>query len=144
MRRESLNSLSELTGFDRRTIKRKISAMEFVKEGRSYLYDSVEALPLLYSRDGSVYDIDQERARLLFHQANIAALDEQIKEKNLIPSDVVTDRWQSIFANVRARLLSMPSTLAATCADTSQDGVEEKASELVRQALDELSANVEY
>ena len=144
MRRESLNGLGELTGIDRRTIKRKIAHLNYKKEGRSHLYNSEEALPIIYSRETGVYDSDQERARLTHHQANIAALDEQIKEKSLIPADVVLDRWQQILANVRARLLSIPSSLAATCANAKRDTVEEKAAELVRQALDELTVDVEY
>jgi len=144
MRRESLNGLGELTGIDRRTIKRKIAHLKYKKDGRSHFYNSEEALPIIYSRDSGVYDSDQERARLTHHQANIASLDEQIKEKSLIPSDVVLDRWQMILANVRARLLSIPTSIAVSCENASREDVEEKASELVRQALDELSVDVEY
>ena len=144
MRRESLNGLGELTGIDRRTIKRKISHLKYEKDGRSHFYNSEEALPVIYSRDSGIYNTDQERARLTHHQANIAALDEKIKEKTLIPAEVVADRWQQIFANIRARLLSLPSSMAATCANQGRDDIEEKASDLIRQALSELSADVSY
>jgi phage terminase Nu1 subunit (DNA packaging protein) len=95
------------------------------------------------TKDGEVYDKQVEHARLLHHQANIAALDEEVKKKTLIPEQVVLDRWQGILANVRARLLAVPSQLAATCADAPRQDVEQKAVELVRQALDELR-NPEY
>lgn len=93
---------------------------------------------------GGEYDLTEERARLAHHQANIAALDEKIKEKHLIPVDVVVARWQDILTNVRARLLSIPTQLAATCADEPRTVVEKKANELIKTALEELSTNVDY
>lgn len=89
-------------------------------------------------REGEVYDKQIEHARLLHHQANIAALDEEVKKKTLIPEHVVLDRWQGIAANIRARLLSIPSQLASQCADSPRQDVERKAADLIRQALDEL------
>lgn len=141
MRKESLNSLQELTGFDRRTIKPRLATLTPEKGPKgALLYWSQEALPLIYERgEGSVYDIERERARLLHHQANIAALDQQVKEKQLIPADVVLHNWQDIAANVRARLLAIPPQLAATCANSSRESVQEKATALIRQALEELA-----
>jgi len=94
--------------------------------------------------DGIVYDEKLERARLLHHQANIAALDEAVKQKKLIPADVVLDRWDQIGGNVRAKLLSLPTQLAATCAGLPRDEIEEKAADLIRQALDDLSTDPDY
>lgn len=145
MRKESLSGLAELTGFDRRTIKARLADIDPEPGSkRAMLYWTVDALPRLYDREGSVYDTDKERARLLHHQANIAALDEKVKEKSLIPADVVLSRWQDIAANVRARLLSIPSQLAATCANQDRDKVEDKAASLIRQALEDLASEPEY
>ena len=93
---------------------------------------------------GGKYDLTEERARLAHHQANIASLDEKVKEKTLIPADVVVSRWQDILTNVRAKMLSIPTQLAATCADSPRKTVEAKATQLVKTALDELSDSVEY
>lgn len=145
MRKESLNGLAELTGFDRRTIKTRLADLESEPGPKgAMLYRTAEALPRLYDRDGSVYDTDKERARLLHHQANIAALDESVKAKQLLPADLVLSRWQDIAATVRARLLSIPSSLAAVCAEQPAPEVERKAAALVRQALEELANDVEY
>lgn len=145
MRKESLNGLQELTGFDRRTIKPRLADLtpEVGPKG-ALLYRTTEALPLLYDKEASAYETDKERARLLHHQANIAALDEKVKERQLIPADLVLTRWQDIAATVRAKLLSIPSQLAATCADSPREDVERKAAALVRQALEELATDVEY
>ena len=145
--KQSISQLAELTGMDRRTVVRRLVDLPKEVNGRSHSYESKTALPILYGhgkKDDESYDLTEERARLAHHQANIAALDEQVKEKTLIPAEVVKDAWQSIFANVRARVLSIPTTLAASCANASRDDVENKASELVRQALEELVNDVDY
>ena len=90
------------------------------------------------------FDLTEERARLSHHQANIAALDEAVKEKTLIPAEVVASEWQHIFGNIRARLLSVPTSLAASCAHATREQVQEKAQELIKQALEELVEVVEY
>lgn len=95
------------------------------------------------SGDGE-YDLTEERARLAHHQANIAALDEKVKEKSLIPIEIVVSTWQSIAMNVRAKLLSMPPQIAAKCAGGSKDEIEAEAKELIYQALTELSEDVDY
>jgi phage terminase Nu1 subunit (DNA packaging protein) len=93
---------------------------------------------------GGEHDLTEERARLAHHQANIAALDEQVKKKALIPFDVVVERWQEISANVRAKLISIPPQMAARCANSSKDEVERAAKDLIYQALNELARDVEY
>ncbi len=45
---ESLNRLAELSGRTRRTVKDRVKNLTSVKEGRSLLYESTEALPLIY------------------------------------------------------------------------------------------------
>ena len=141
MRKESLEGLSALTGFDRRTIKPRLKDLTPIKGPRgAHLYETREALPLLYSRDGSVYDIEQERARLLYHQANLAELDEDVKTGTLIPAETVFERWSAVVVSVRAKLLSMPSQLAGKCANMTQAEIEIIAGQLVRQALEELQA----
>jgi len=90
------------------------------------------------------YDLTDERARLAHHQANIAALDEEVKKKTLIPYDVVVARWQEITATIRAKLLSLPPQMAATCAQSSKDEVEKESKRLVYQALNELVEDIDY
>lgn len=107
------------------------------------MYRTAEVLPLIYDREGSVYDTDKERARLLHHQANIAALDEKVKEKLLIPADVVLSQWQDIAATIRTRLLGIPVQLAATCVNSPRKDIEERATLIIRQTLEEL-AGAEY
>ncbi|QXP94361.1 hypothetical protein [Methylococcus capsulatus] len=60
------------------------------------------------SSDGTIYDLEAERARLAHHQANLAALEERTKRAELIPADVVTAEWCNQAANIRAKLLNLP------------------------------------
>jgi phage terminase Nu1 subunit (DNA packaging protein) len=66
-----------------------------------------------FSSNGECYDLKAEQARLNFHQANIRQLEEAELRGDLQRSDAVLKEWQGIVANVRARLLSLPSKLAA-------------------------------
>ena len=88
-------------------------------------------------RDG--FDLTDERARLAHHQANIAALDEDVKRKVLIPAEQVRAKWQDMLASFRARLLALPTRVAASCVGLDEAQIEKAARELVHQALQELA-----
>lgn len=85
------------------------------------------------------FDLVAERARLAHHQANIAALDEDVKRKTLIPAERVKEKWQDMKAAARARLLALPTRLAASCVGLEETDIERTARVIVNQALDELS-----
>ena len=93
---------------------------------------------------GGKYDLTEERARLAHHQANIAALDEKVKRGLLIPSEIVLDTWAAMLNNMRARLLATPTVLAATCVNANREQIEDRSSELIRQALEELKDDSSY
>lgn len=90
------------------------------------------------SEDGE-YDLVAERARLAHHQANIAALDEDVKRKTLIPADQVKSKWQDMKASARARLLALPTRVAASCVGREEVEIERMARDIVNQALDEMA-----
>lgn len=90
------------------------------------------------SSDGE-FDLTTERARLAHHQANIAALDEDVKRKTLIPADLVKQKWQDMQASARAKLLSLPTKVAASCVGLPEIQIEATARGIVNEALDELA-----
>ena len=57
-------------------------------------------------------DIVAERARLTFHQANIAEIDEDIKRGAVIPAEVVERVWSDMVASFRAKIMSIPTKAA--------------------------------
>ena len=110
---ESTNRLSELTGMDVRTIKRRLATLQPAVQGRAHTYESRDALPLLYGQiDSSAYDLNQERARLAHHQANNESLREAQNRGELLPRGLVIQTWQGIVAAARARLLALPTKAA--------------------------------
>lgn len=77
----------------------------------SKLYESADALPLLYT--GEAFDGTKERARLTHHQANIAELDEDQKRGELVERTAVVIEVSEAVANMRAKLLNLPHKVAS-------------------------------
>lgn len=136
----SVTQLSELTGVSRDTIRKRCGSM-LTAGVRAQEIESSDALRMIYCSDLD-FDYDLEKARLTHHQANIAALDEEVKKKNLLPADIVKTHWESMVANMRAKLLNLPGRLAASVIghDTIQDA-EREAMNIIREALTEISRN---
>ena len=113
----SLAKLAEITGLDPRTIKPRISSLSPIVSGRSHLYDTTKALPLIYSANyastasDKVVDYTEERARLTHHQANIASLDEEEKRGSLVRVEEVVDLWASSISNAKTKLLALPNKI---------------------------------
>jgi phage terminase Nu1 subunit (DNA packaging protein) len=47
-------------------------------------------------------DINNERARLVHHQANLAALEEETRRSKLIPADEINSEWDEMTSIMRA------------------------------------------
>lgn len=90
--------------------------------------------------DGTVYDYDAERSRLTHHQANIAALDEEVKRGRLIPVEEVRQYWQGLLASARARLIGLPVRLASSCSGRGSTELETEARRIVYESMDELAS----
>lgn len=87
-------------------------------------------------------DLDpiQERARLTYHQANIAELDEEVKRGSLIPAETVEQVWSDMLASFRAKVLSVPTKTAHQfVALTDLSEIQDALKEQLNEALAELS-----
>ena len=110
----SISELSDLTGFDRRRIRKELGDLKAEQGPKSaILYESTEALPVLYMGEGEHLDANKERARLTHHQANLAELDERTKRGELVPMDTVVSEVSEACSNMRAKLLNLPPKMAA-------------------------------
>lgn len=90
--------------------------------------------------DGTAYDLKAEQARLNFHAANLKQLEEDEARGELLRADAVLAEWQAIIANIRARLLAMPSRLAAQGYGARSRGeLEGILQSGIREALEELA-----
>jgi hypothetical protein len=143
----SISELSNLTGMDRRRIGRALTDLRPEKGPKgALLYESTEALPSLYLSpdDGDTYDLTQERARLAHHQANKAALEAQELRGALIAIEQVAEVVGDEYANVRAKLLALPTKAAPVLVGLSTMAIKRALDDLVSEALEELSANETY
>lgn len=140
----SITGLHNLTGLDRRRITEALADVEHMdgKKGAK-LYPSRLALPLLYiSGDGENFDGQKEQARLTHHKANIAALAERKLTGELVTVAEVGEVVGDEYANVRAKLLSLPSKATPQIVSLDDpESVRKLLQNLTYKALDELTAD---
>ena len=85
-------------------------------------------------------DINNERARLVHHQANLAALEEETRRSKLIPADEINSQWAEMTSIMRAKITPIPKQVAAVgCGITDYNEMESLVKDLVHGALDELA-----
>jgi hypothetical protein len=97
----SINQLSELTRRDRRTITKQLQDLRFVDgEKGAHLYESTEALPLIYR----VGNLEAARAKQALSQASLNAIREENLRKERIPIQIVLDEMDAVFQAMGAIL----------------------------------------
>lgn len=143
--RASINQMAEWTGFDRRTIKRKLSDLDHIDgPSRAHLFDSEAALPLLYGggTDGERLDASQERAALDRERRRAAEMANAKAAGEVIPVGEVAAAWEQQVGVARGRLLAMPARIAPkVLRATELRAVEGIIRDQIYLVLDELSAD---
>lgn len=110
---ENLHRLHELTGLGHRTLQGRLKPLTPVKDGRALLYETKDALPLLYGLgDAARLDPQAERARLDCARADLAELDLARRRGELLPTAEVSAAWAGQVAIAKGRLLAMPARIA--------------------------------
>ena len=93
-----------------------------------------------YTKKDGTADIAEEKARLTKAQADKAELEVSELEAKLIPAELVADTWIDYVANVRAKLLGLPSRIAHQVLTLDKySEVEEVIKEQVYDSLQELA-----
>ncbi len=85
-------------------------------------------------------DRSQEQAKLFKVQADRQTLALQRELGEMIPGAVVEKVWSGMTSAARARLLAVPSRLAAECSGQPFEIIASRAEELIYQALEEIHA----
>ncbi len=139
--------LAQLFVCDARTIRDLSDKGHVVKIGRN-LYDLPASIMRLVphlrdvasGRGGAdgVESLTQERARLAKEQADAHALKNKITRGELVETAAVTERWSNVCAQIRARLLSIPSQLPAELPTITRAELD-LIDRLIRQALHGLA-----
>ena len=127
---------------ERKTIVKRIGSLEYATRGREKLYETKEALPLIYgvSSGGAQGELSRERALLAHAQREKIEIETAILKADVIPSDVVKEVWSQLLSACRARLIAIPSRLATQVISLkTYSEIENVAKELVYDALNELA-----
>jgi phage terminase Nu1 subunit (DNA packaging protein) len=143
--KSSISQLSEITGIDRRTISRRLQPLEPEITGRSHLYETVTALPLIYghmAEDGSL-DLSQERAALARAQRELTELKTAQQQNELVPAAEVEKQAHAAATTVRDTFLALPGRVAGQMVGLTDQEVELLLAGEVRQALRSASAIIE-
>lgn len=121
----SYNKLTELTGFSYRVLRKRLFGLSPVGTGRTNanLWESQEALPLLYNQNGNsgtgkkdlereLLDFNVEKTRLAKEQADGQALKNAVQRRELIPASEITATWGRIVTAAKLQFLALPDRLS--------------------------------
>ena len=106
----TINALSQLTGLDRRRLKRDLGDLQPVEDGK--VYDVSAALKRLFAaadaRQSDTPEIQSERLRLLRAKAELADVELARAQKSVIDTETVARVWENLAAGIRRVVLLSP------------------------------------
>lgn len=86
-------------------------------------------------------DLDQERARLAKEQADKHSLENAVRRGTLLEVEMVSKVWTGIFTALRARVLSLPTKVAAELAAlTDATRIRDRLTDEAHQILSEAAS----
>jgi hypothetical protein len=144
-----MTQLSELTGFDRRTIKDRLHGLKTQQgPGRAILYDTTEALPRLYFPQGQ-NDVEQQMASAELRRqvalADKAEIDVRVQLGDLVAIEEVSEIVGKEYTYVRARIMAIPTRLAKPLSlESDPIVIKDILHEAMAEALEDLSADKAY
>jgi len=112
------------------------------KTGKQVFFDIDTLNTWLDNRISGDLDYTQERAKLTRLQAEKAKLELEQQRGNLIPLELVVVAWEGQIANCRAKLLALPSKVAAQAVGANYVEIEQLFKGVIYEALDELAGVV--
>lgn len=131
----SINELSVHTGFSYRTIKKRLAGLKPEIKGAAHLYRAEDAMPLLYAPETGA--LEQEKARLTHHQANMAAIREREARSKYMPTDIAVFICQENAKRARERLPAVVGQVASQHPDLPR-AVLDDLERYIAEALAEL------
>jgi hypothetical protein len=147
----SMSQLAENTGIDRRTVKSRLAAVKPYRiDGKAIIYDAHQVLPILlgFGRSSKEeietemkdYERRQEKAKAEKLEIEVA-----ITNGSYVATAEVARAVAAEYANVRARLTSIPSRCAKDLSlEFDPALVKSRLDQEVSEALSELTADETY
>jgi DNA-binding Lrp family transcriptional regulator len=155
LRNLSISQLSEITGKDPKTIKKRIDGLQEESiEGRAILYDAQKALALIYAtstvdkleKQLLEFEVDTEK-----YKSKKAELDFKERQKELVDVTKISQIVEREYTQVRAALFAIPNKMAHALINIEtpaeikaklEDAVNEALTELTTQTLKELEEDL--
>jgi hypothetical protein len=109
----TINKLSELTGIDRRTLKKQL-ANKTPNEAGEYL--AADVLEILKTRPKGLTAKHAMEARKLKAQCERIEFENEVRKGKFVPSEEVRRDLTRFILQAKAKLVSMPSSMAQTLA----------------------------
>lgn len=138
----SINALYEVTGIDRRTIKKRLDCVKparFEGKGkkRAALYRGPAAFKAIFGGNG------QARPKLLESEERIAAAEARIKEVKaaeeegrVVEVELVAKAWEAIITGAKQKLLALGNTFQ------SRYGNDPRARKIIDDLTDEICTDL--
>lgn len=141
---QSINQLAALTGKAAQTVRKRLIGLEPVeKRGAAIIYDTRQALPLIYEAgvglaDANNYEV--EKARSEKNRADKLEMENAKTRGDFIDRADVIAALQKSFAAVRAKLLAIPTKAAPVVITLGDIPLAQRAlKKFIHDALDELA-----
>lgn len=109
MKRHSISELERLTGYDRRTLSKRLEGQEAVKKGRSLTYtlrQVLEAFDKHSKRNSEILNLEQERALLARTQREKLERENALELSHLLRADRVLALWSTFIVQARQKVLN--------------------------------------
>jgi hypothetical protein len=144
----SINQLSELTGKDRRTIKKRLADVAVHETtATSIIYDTHLALPVLFGltdTENAEARLQEEKIKFEAARAERTEIEVAKIKGELVSIEEVAKTVELEYTYVRAHLVSIPSKAAKTLSLIDDPAlVKARLEEYINEALVELSADNE-
>lgn len=139
----SKNELSKLTGCTHATVTKRLESLTADKGPHgAAMYESTEALPLIYQIHGP--EGESDRDKLLRCQAETAELELDRKRGELLSRQEVEDEVARCISNCKSRFMGIPTRAAPIVIGMSESEAQAELKDMVYEALNELAGMPEY
>lgn len=137
----NVNQLAHIFQLSRPTVNQRLQTQPYQMDGNDKLYDLEVVGPLLnYKSELKTQELREKTAKADNIEIEVAQ-----KRSELVPIKEVAKFIGAQFANVRTRILSIPSRCAKELSlETNPKLIQDRLDQEVREALEELTADTIY
>jgi phage terminase Nu1 subunit (DNA packaging protein) len=145
----SQSQLSEVTGKDARTVKKRLAGIKpHSEDGRSSFYDTHVAIPLIMMADTAATNekkLQQLEVDIVTEKLKALRYENEEQSGRLVPIEEVVKEIEREYGYVRSQIRSIPSKLAKPLSIiTDPHEVHARLSDAVDECLTELVAQAKY